>query len=159
MRLPPHLFEAVLGSSVLVAIINKLPPFQRKRMTPKKTLKFVLQQRGAWWGMGAMGQGKEPAMQVVGEWYVTNFTNEPVVVTTAHIKRPRTEATLPLLRHPQRNAYGGYPVAPKGTTKLTLDFWVQPPKLKANKDFKARIVVQDQFGNKHKLGKITFKYR
>lgn len=159
MKIAQHIFEILVSGGVFAAIINKLPRFQRKRETPQKTLRFVLQPRGAWWHMGAMGQDKKPAMQVVGEWYVTNLASEPIVVTTAYIKRPRTEAILPLLRHPQRNVYGGYPVNPKGTTKLTLDFWVQPTKRKANEDFKARVVVQDQFGNKHKLGKVTFKYR
>lgn len=145
-------------SSLLGKIIDKIP-FQRKNAIPRSTLKLVLQPRGAWWHMGSMGQDKKPAMQVVSRWYATNTTDRPIVVTTAFIKKPRIEAVLPLTQHPQRNVFGGYPIPPKSTSELALDFWVQPPKREADEDFEVRIIVLDQFGNEHKTKKITFKYQ
>lgn len=146
------------GSKFLDKILDKVP-FQRKNAPPRKTLKLVLRPRGAWWHMGAVGNEKKPAMQVVSEWYVTNITSQRVVITTAFIKKPKTEAVLPLIKHPVQNVYGGYPVLPNSTTELSLDFWVQPPRCKEGETFKADVVIKDQFDNEHKIKNVEFKYR
>ena len=150
--------EPLIGafSKIFVKILEKLP-FQRKNAPPKRTLRLVLQPRGAWWHMGSVGQ--KPAMQVVCEWHATNLTDGPIVITTAFIKKPRTEATHPLVRHPYKNVFGSYRVQAKDTTKLILDFWVEPPVRKEGEAFKATVIVKDQFDNEHRIKDVEFKYR
>jgi hypothetical protein len=154
------MIEAAIGAAgkILEKIVDKLP-LKRKNAPPKQTLRLVLQPRGAWWHMGAVDADKKPAMQVVCKWHVTNITTEQVVITTAFINKPKTEVILPLVKHPAENVYGGYPVLPKSTTELALDFWVQPPKCKEGETFKADVIVKDQFGNQHKIKGVEFKYR
>lgn len=147
-----------VGAKILNKVLDKIP-FQRKNTPPKQTLKFVVQPRGAWWHMGAMGANKKPAMQVVCELHATNITSQQVIITTAFIRKPKTEVVLPLVKHPTDNVYGGHPVLPNSTTKLSLSFWVQPPAHKENKTFKTTVVVKDQFGNEHKIKGVEFKYR
>jgi hypothetical protein len=49
----------------------------------------------------------------------------------------------------------------KGTAgamgEVRLLFWIVPPIRKENEDFKARIVMIDNFNRRHKVGKVTFK--
>jgi len=149
--------ETIIGvaGNVLIKILDKFS-FQHKGV-PRHTLRLVLIPRGAWWHMGS-SDGK-PAMQIVCEWHVTNVTDIPIVVTTAFVKKPRAEATLPLVRHPRDNVFGSYRIAPKDTTRLALDFWVAPPACNEDETFKATIIVKDQFGNEHKVRSVEFKYR
>lgn len=150
--------EAIIGAlgNIVVKVVDKLP-FTKKSTVPKQTLKFVLQPRGAWWHMGSVDGA--PAMQTVCEWHATNITNEPIVITTAFIKKPKTEAMYPMTKHPRENAYGSYRVSPRDTTKLVLDFWINPPMRKEGEGFKATIVIKDQFNNEHKIKGVEFKYR
>jgi hypothetical protein len=151
------MIETIIGAagSIMVKILDKIP-FRRKSL-PRQTLKLVLTPRGAWWHMGS--SNGEPAMQVVCEWHVTNITNEPIIVTTAFVKKPKTETILPLTKHPRDNVYGSYRIRPKDTTKLVLDFWISPTVRKERDDFKATIIVKDQFNNEYKVKGVVFKYR
>jgi hypothetical protein len=49
----------------------------------------------------------------------------------------------------------------KGTAgamgEVPLLFWIVPPIRQENEDFKARIVMIDNFNRRHKVGKVTFK--
>ena len=151
------MIEAIAGTvgNILIKILDKIP-FRRKSL-PRQTLKLVLAPRGACWHMGSSND--EPAMQVVCEWHATNITNEPIVVTTAFVKKPKTETIIPLTKHPHDNVYGSYRIRPKDTTKLMLDFWITPPVRKEREDFRATIIVKDQFDNKHEVKGVEFKYR
>lgn len=150
--------EAIIGvlGKILLKILDKLP-FQRKDALPKQTLKLVLQPRGAWWHMGSVNHS--PAMQIVCEWHATNLTKIPVVVTTAFIKKPKTEANHPMVKHPYKNVVGNYRIQPNDTTKLMLDFWIATPLRKEGETFKATVIVKDQFGNEHRIKDVEFKYR
>jgi hypothetical protein len=152
------MIETIIGAAgnILIKIVDKLP-FKRKDSLPKRTLKLVLRPRGAWWHMGSVN--KRPAMQVVCEWHVTNITSLPIIVTTAFIKKPKTETTLPLVQHPYKNVLGSYRISPKDTTLLMLDFWVEPPTCEEGEIFKATIVVKDQFNNEHQVKGVEFNYR
>lgn len=107
-----------------------------------------------------MGLSKDkPAMQVVSQWYATNITTEQVVVTNGFIRKPKTETVMPLIKHPNSNVFGRYPILPRKTTQLMLDFWIQPPLHKEGESFKADVVILDQFGNEHEIKNVEFKYR
>lgn len=121
---------------------------------PRETVRILQQMRENWWSMGSIG-GK-PAMQIVGHWYVTNITGDPVLLLRTYIKRPRTEGHV-MVQHPERNIYGRYPIPPGHTAEVATDYWIVPPLRKEREDFKAGIVLIDQFGNEHKLRKVIFR--
>lgn len=121
---------------------------------PRETIRIVPQPAGHRWHMGSVAS--RPAMQVVSDWFITNITNQPIHLVGAHITRPRTNGFV-LVRHPQRNIYGPYVIPPGFTTEATADFWIQPPVRKVGQDFKATIVIVDQFGNKHAVRKVLFR--
>lgn len=77
----------------------------------------------------------------------------------AFIEKPKTEVALPAVQHPHTKFYGLYPILPRQTTRLLLDFWVQPPICKQNESFKADVVVLDQLGNKHRVKNTEFRYK
>ncbi len=150
------IFELI--SKLLIWLLDRLPGKKTNDPNvPNQTLRLVLQPRGAWWHMGL--RNNKPVMQILAQWYVTNITTEPVIVTNGFIKKPKTETTLTLIKHPNKNVFGGFPILPRRTTQLMLDFWIQPPIYKENKSFKADIIIVDQFGNKHKVKNIEFKYK
>lgn len=154
------MIEALISAvgAILVKLLDKLT-FKRNDTLPKQTLKLVLQPHGAWWHMGAAGAEGKPAMQIVCDWHATNITSEKIIVTTAFIKRPRTEVAIPLVRHPHENIFGNYPIMPNSTSDLSLDFWIQAPVCKEGMPFKAMILVKDQFDNEHKIKDVVFEYR
>jgi hypothetical protein len=145
----------------LARLSKNARPFiaRRRPRVARETIRVVVAHpRENWWGMGS--QNKQPAMQVHGHLHVTNITEEPVHLLTTRIIRPRkarTEGML-LVRHPEQDIYGSYLIVPKGTTDVSLDFWIQPPILKEGKDFELTIVLVDQFGNEHKV-RLVFKGR
>lgn len=125
---------------------------------PRETIRVVTHARENWWGMGS--KNKEPAMQVSGHLNVTNITDEPVRLLATRIVSPRKARTdgMLFIRHPEKDIYGSYPIIPKGTTEVSLDFWVQPPILGEAKNLKTTVILVDQFGNEHKV-KLMFKGR
>lgn len=125
-----------------------------KPKVPRETVRVLPQVGSCWWGEGKVGD--RPAMQVVGGWHVTNITGNPVRLLAARISRPRTEGYL-LARHPEENVYGSYPILPGQTTEVSSDFWVIPPVRKVGEDFKATVILTDQYGNEHKIKNVAFK--
>ena len=147
-----------LLSKFLGWLLDRLPGKKTNDPSiPNQTLRLVLQPRGAWWHMG-LSKDKS-AMQVVSQWYATNITTEQVIITNGFIRKPKTETVVPLIKHPNSNVFGGYPILPKKTTQLMLDFWIQPPLCKEGESFKADVIAVDQFGNEHKIKNVEFKYR
>ncbi len=105
--------------------------------------------------MGSSDGG--PAMQIVSRWYVTNVTDRPVNILAAPMPRPKTTGHV-ITRHHNRDIYGRYTVPPGGTTEVSVDFWVKPPVRREGEEFKATIVLIDQFGNDHKVKNVLFGY-
>jgi hypothetical protein len=129
---------------------------RRRATTPRETIRAVPYKRENWWGMGSVK--KQPAMQISGHLYATNITNELVRLLATRIIRPRKARVegMIITRHPEDNVYGSYPILPKGTTEISLDYWVCPPILKEGENLKLTIGITDQFGNEHKVKNLVF---
>ena len=84
---------------------------------PRQTIRIVQHPHTPWWHMGS-ASGK-PAMQLASHWYVTNITDRTVHVLAARLLRPRTDGMVST-RHPDRDIYGTFPIAP-GATKAYGD--------------------------------------
>ena len=94
-----------------------------KPRVPRETVRILPQFHHCWWGKGAVS-GK-PGMHLVGKWYVTNITGDPVLLLGTRIARPRTDGFV-LTRHPEQNIFGQYPILPGQTTEVHSDFWKSP---------------------------------
>jgi hypothetical protein len=100
----------------------------------------------------------QPAMQVVSNWYVTNLTNRGVRVLSARITKPPVLGTVATRRHGD-DVFGTVSIPPHATGEVTADFWVKPPTRRVAEEFRATVVLVDQFGNEHKVRNVVFHYR
>jgi hypothetical protein len=153
-----------LTASSIIASVKRAREFCRTlwyRLTryrpqvPRETIRAIPNVHETWWAMGSMN-GK-PTMQVVARWHVTNIINAPVFILRAFVLHPRTEAQMVLVRHPDRNVYGHYPIEPGATTEASTNFWIMPPIRKEGEHLKAAIVLVDQYGNEHKVNNVIFR--
>lgn len=124
---------------------------------PKKTV-VVLPKAGSsstWWHMGS-SSGK-PAMQIVGDFTVTNLTKFNILLCVAKMKNPKILGSV-LVKDFNSNYHGSYMIPGGGTTDMSFNFWIMPPLRKENESFVADVAILDQFGNEHWIKKIKFKY-
>lgn len=128
---------------------------------PRETLRIALQNEHAyWWHMGSTGGN--PTMQIVGDFLVTNISALPVRIPQMELRyglwgRKKVRGGI-IVEGPNR-IYGMYDIAPNATRDSRADFWVFPPVRNANQTFTAHsIIFYDQFGNKHFLKKVRFRY-
>lgn len=128
---------------------------RRSSKLSRETIRIIPKRGGQWWHMGS--SGGQPAMQIVSRWYVTNITNEPVLLLRTSIFPFKMDGTV-IVRHPEREIYGRYPILPRETSEASADFWVQPPTLEEGQVLKATIILIDQFGNEHRVKDVTFHY-
>ena len=140
------------GRDIVKGMLHRLA-FKILPQVPRKTVRIVPKSNERWWHMGS--SNNEPAMQVVTSLHVTNITDEPVTILSAIIKPTDTQGMV-FTQHPDENIYGEYPILPRRTTSVSVDFFIKPPIKEKGKNFRARIILVDQYGNRHKTPKITF---
>ena len=133
---------------------------RQKSRIPRETIRVVKHSRENWWNLGSING--RPAMRINGHLYVTNIFNNNIRILSAEIITPRKAKkncvrNNVLTRHYQNNIYGSYELVPNITTELSIDFWIQPPIIKENKDLKLTIVLVDQFDNRHKIKNLLFE--
>ena len=101
-------------------------------------------------------------MQVVGDFFITNIWSEPVRLPQMELRygflgRKSVRGFI-MVEGPNRY-YGMYDIDPNDTRDSRTDFWIFPPVRKPNEPFIAHSVIfYDQFGNKHAMKKLRFKY-
>lgn len=139
------------GKDAAIAVWRWLTRYRPR--VPRETVRILPQMRGCWWSMGSVS-GK-PAMQVVGRWYVTNITGDPVLLLAAQLTKPPTDGHV-LVKHPEQNVFGRYPILPGATTEGSSDFWVIPPRRKEGEDFISDVLLIDQYSNRHRIKKVRF---
>lgn len=126
----------------------------RRPVVPRRTLRFVPEERDCWWYLGSVKD--EPAMQIVGRWYATNISDAPVHIVRVRIVKPRLAGTI-LVRHPEQDIYGSYPILAGRMSEVSTDFWMHPSIQQEGDDLVVRIEFTDNFGNRHRTKKVTFK--
>ncbi len=142
------------GKELILKFWNRITRYPPK--LPRETIKIHPQINGCWWHMGS--SNSKLAMQVVGDWEVTNIIKGEVHIVGACLCRPRTDGRV-LIQHPNENIFGKYPILPGATVQITANFWIQPPICKASRDFKATVILFDQFRNEYKIKDVVFEYR
>ncbi len=137
-------------------LLSKLWRFilRYKPRVPRETVRVLPQVYGCFWSEASVS-GK-PAMQVVGQWHVTNITGDPVLLLRTRIAKPETDGQT-FTRHPERGTFGQYPILPGQTTEVDSNFVIIPPIRKVGEDLKVTLFLTDQYGNDHKIRNVVFK--
>ncbi len=91
-------------------------------------------------------------MQLMSDWWMTNNTETHVYVLRAEL-RFRDGLRRKVLN--QMQLMEKIPAGAMGEVRLL--FWIVPPVRKEDENFKARLVMIDNFNRRHKVGKVTFK--
>jgi len=108
-----------------------------------------------------------PAMQVMADFYFTNISNHPVLLTGTFLvayfwtfglipRRRRVTTGHVLVRAPNSQLHGVYPVGPGGTTPGRADWYITPPVRKPGQRLRARAGFVDQFGNEYVTRVMTW---
>ncbi len=120
---------------------------------PKKTIKIINRDNSNWWSEGT--KGNKPAMQVVGDWYLTNITDNEVLICRVEVNKPKTIGNI-FVKHPKNDIYGNYVILPHCTTDARTDFWIQPLIREKGETYKTSVIFTDQFGNRYNVKNILF---
>jgi hypothetical protein len=125
---------------------------------PKKSIIIVpkTHPNATWWHMGST-KG-EPAMQISGDFTVTNITKYNILLTVAKMKKPKSLGHV-MVKDTESEYHGSYPIPSGATTRMSVDFWIIPPFKEKGESFAADIAILDQFAIEHWIKKVEFKYR
>jgi hypothetical protein len=156
-------------ASALAALITALTPAGRRAFrnlwhfvtryrarVPRGTIRITPQEGLQRWSEATVGGS--PATSLDGRWRVTNvLPNREVLIVGARIAGYQAQHTYINTQHPERDIYSPeYLIPPFTISKVMTDFYFVPPITKPGRDFKASLILIDQFGNEHKL-KTVFK--
>jgi hypothetical protein len=89
-----------------------------------KTIVFIEKQGRCNWSMGSISG--EPAMHIIGHWYATNVTNSEISLVKSELN-PNPKRSHVLVKEPDGNMFGSFPLVPSVTTEVIGDFWIKPP--------------------------------
>ncbi len=164
IEVPSSSFTVGIGliiAGLFVHILEKIFPKEelssRVIDVPKKTMRLIQEHRSnaTWWHMG--NSNKKPAMQIVGDFLVTNITDFNLLVVGVELKKPFAKGHI-CVRHHDENIYGNYHIEPGATTNSRFDFWIIPPFDQVGSNIKLDVAFLDQFGNKHWVKGVEFSY-
>ena len=119
---------------------------------PEETFRIVIDTSDPpWWHMGK--RGDNPATQIHACYYVTNITNEKMLVVGCKLKPEGTGQTYDL-RHIVRQLRDGKATTP--TILVPVDGFILPPITKDGETLEAQVIFIDQFGNENPSPVTTF---
>ncbi len=110
----------------------------------------------AWWSLG--NRGDTPAMQICGNLKATNNSEKEILLTGCYINKFKCRGQVLTYNASYQLASAQYSILPNSTTKITVNFWVEPSVLKAGEDFISDIAIVDNFGKKHWVRNVKFSY-
>lgn len=155
--------EPSTALTLLTNIWNFIRKLFKRRNGPKKSLviqpvtNMVFGRYALWWSTA--NRGDQPGMQIVGDFYVSNATNEPRLITAVVLtQRYRAYRLIPrrrrilgdiLLRAPDSNVHGNYPILPRATTSGRAMWFAFPPFTESGREFSARVCFIDSVGERH----------
>ena len=116
--------------------------------TQLPTISFVPQRH--MWHMGSVAN--EPAMQLMSDWWMTNNAKTHAYILRAELRfwNGLWRTVLNQMQLMEKSMAGTM-------GEVRLLFWIVPPVCTEDKDFKARLIMIDNFNRRHNVGKVTFK--
>ena len=127
---------------------------------PKKTLVILsAHERHIWWHMG--GVSGKPAMQIVGDFYFTNISSEPVPVLKTFLTVYYTKwGFIPFSKQVEGNVFGSKTsLLPHCTMECRADWWITPPVKKEGEKLRGRACFIDNLGNEHWTQVLMWRYQ
>lgn len=142
----------------IILIIKKILSYKPK--LPQKSIIIVYKntpfpQLFIWWHMGT--RNGNPAMQVKGDILITNITEKNILLTGVILKKSKNRGEI-IVKEANSNYFGNYPILPGHTTEASFHLWIEPPLKQEGQSFIDNVAILDQFGNKHWLKNVEFKY-
>jgi hypothetical protein len=131
------------GKGLWINLWHRVSRYKPK--VPRETVRIVPHSQGFRWSNGTVAG--QPSMHLIGRWHVTNITGDPVRLLTARITKPKTEGRI----------VTNHPIRPGETIDVSANFWITPPVRTVGKDFKATVILSDQYGNGHKIKNVLFR--
>lgn len=128
---------------------------------PKETLRIVIQPHSSFWSVGTrkVGKRKKKIMHVGCDLYLTNVSRGNILITATYMKKPRSEATTPMVQASNSQYYGRYPILPGATTEGRFSYFLDKIANKKGQELVGDIVVIDQLGNEHIVKNVKFQSR
>ena len=130
-----------------------------RKVVPRRTFEFIpyTTPRGFdnFWTDGMFDD--ERTMEVQGQWYVTNRTDERMRILRVYLVNPRTNGWV-YTYDSYTDRFGDFSITPNHVTRVRVVFHMQPHICNEGESFSGKIVFIDQFNKKHKL-KATFESR
>ena len=114
-----------------------------------------------WWSYAS--HGEKPTQQVVGDFTITNRTDNSLYLPHAVLRRHRwlffgkSEKGHAGVQDPRSRYAGEYPIPPHAVTSVRLHFIGVVKKKPQPGPFVADVAVVDQFGNHYWLRGLVFK--
>lgn len=124
-----------------------------KPTIPKETLKIVFKDRLNWWCDGSVDN--KPARQLSVKCSVTNITDFPITIIDSKVDQT-VKSGNHFVKLPDDVMFDNKAIPAKTTAELSGIYFINPTIFKRNVNFKTKLILIDQFGNKHKSKKITF---
>lgn len=173
-ELASNIIKVVLGLGTILGVMWALggnffaklkSVFLQKRKSdleiemPKRSVILIQSPQESWWHMGK--RKDLPIMQIVTHWHATNITKRHVRLLSARLLKPKlkdkgSHASV-IVRHPDSNIYGDYPIRPGATVPCNVSFYVGPPTCKPGEPLSVVFEVLDQYGNAHRIEEIELR--
>lgn len=110
----------------------------------------------AWWHMGT--NNGNPGMQIVGNFLVTNISEENVILTGAELKKSKARGEVHVKELSSKYHSKNYLIPSGRSTNMSIYFWIEPPIKGCEEDFIDDIAIFDQKEKRHWIKKVSFKY-
>jgi hypothetical protein len=129
---------------------------------PQRTVVLIpeVQINSLWWHQGS--QAGRPALQVVGDFNVTNTWTAPVKLAAAKLRyreglRRKTVLGMVDVKDFASHYHGRYAMLPNAMTHARVHFFAANTSREEARPLVADIAIVDQFGNEHWIKGLTFK--
>jgi len=143
--------------------------FGRKRgarggLVVQATTNVGIGRHWTWWSSAS--RGSEPGMQIVGDFYISNTTNESTAITSVELIQwcqtfgvvPRRRRLLGdiMVRAQGSDVHGHYPILAKSVTSGRAIWFAFPPLAQPGQEFTARVCLIDSAGRRHWTPKLRW---
>jgi len=154
--------KVISGAGKLISgVLRRVQPAPSSG-TPQRTVILIpeVQINSLWWHQGS--QAGRPALQVVGDFNITNTWTLPVKLAAAKLRyreglRRKTVLGMVDVKDFASHYHGRYAMLPNAMTPARVHFFAANTTREETRPLVADIAVVDQFGNEHWIKGLTFK--
>jgi hypothetical protein len=123
---------------------------RRSGRTPPHDLRFVIDDRATFWGLGT--SAGRPITMVHGRWHVTKISESNVRLLRARLRRIETQQPVVITESPGV-------IAAHRMVQVEASFMVDPPIRERSQSLAADVIFTDNYGDEHRARSVRFPYR